>query len=83
VRALSDKLLVKSWLHEIKYIRNEWAHSSSMEGKLVARLFDTGQLLFLKLNANLEDPLFQRLALFRGHLVLREARELHSSGRFG
>jgi hypothetical protein len=60
---VSKKQFLRSWLHELKSIRNAWAHWSTemIDYRLASRAYDTLTLVYLGFNGNPENKLYRQI----------------------
>lgn len=73
----SKKQFVRSWLHEIKSIRNAWAHwqTERIDYRLCSRAYDTLSLIYLGFDGNPESDLYRKIEIARKKVVVMSLKE--------
>lgn len=80
---LSKKPFLRTWLYEMKSIRNAWAHwvPENIDYRLGNRAYDTLSLLFLGFNGNPQSELFEKIEFYRKKLLIATAKNYHLAGQ--
>lgn len=79
VDVLSKKQFIKTWVNELRNIRNAWAHwaAENLDYRLANRAYDTLSLLFAALGGNQHGELFMKIEFYRKGLLIATAKSYH------
>lgn len=80
---LSKQQFLRSWLHEMKSLRNAWAHwpSERIDYRMASRAYDTLALVYLAFNGNPENALYFKIETSRRRVLLESIREGERKGK--
>ena len=77
VDVLSKKQFIKTWINELRNIRNAWAHwaPENLDKRLAFRGFETLSLVFIVLGGDQTNPLFKNIEMYRRRLLIDLAQK--------
>ncbi len=75
----SQKSFIRTWLFEMRSIRNAWAHwtPENIDYRLANRAYDTLSLLYLAFKGNPQSELFEKIEFYRKRLLIATAKNYH------